>query len=1156
MQYSQLRGCFAAIFLVFGISASVFAQNPGDTIRVRTFHYGSNTRDTVARFPSSNLSFEKIIMRYNMRCKNGLVSNSENRNLGCGEWDYSCNTYIVDSSKIEEVSATQARYQISNFAGQKFLYSTKPVVDYYQRLGKKITVLGIESDTQAIVNPGNGSIDINFQQHSGRFQVLIGAAELRSAGFSAGPLNNLSLNINQGTVSLSNLKVSILSTKLSSIPRNSLVNDSLITVFNGPFAFAQGLNRINFLNGYTWDGLSNLVIDLSWNNPSTPAILQVKRGSLALGSGLFSDSPFSLDLSNNAHIRLDTTDFSSIRNELTISFWVRGNEEQMPISTTILYGYDANPGNRHLNIHLPHSSNNVYFDAGFSAGSYDRINKIASASEQGGQWNHWVFTKNSQTGIMKIFLNGKLWHSGTGKTKPLNLLNLMLGKDQNLGNNYKGRIRSLGIWNKSFPDSVISTSLVGENADFSDGLVSYYKFNEGKSDSVFEYAHGKWVIGNKLQWTAERGENLVSGFMNAEIRPEMSFGRTVAQVQVIDTLITDSVIRPLTQVIENAVISKQGQTPLASDEISVVKTDWVYAAFPSRIYTEFGNSWKIADSIAVLDADSLIQSNLNFKRRFPWYNEIMSFVTPYGIGLNLGPEGKTWYFDVTDFAPILKGDKRILMTLGGQNQEQNDVEFWFIVGTPVRPVLEFNQIWQGTPRAGNASLTSINNNSRYAPVQVPLRADAKTFKMRSTITGHGAEGEFKANGGQVDHMLNIDGGTVDYTWSITRDCSYNPVFPQGGTWLYDREGWCPGEASLLKENDLTPLLTPGQPVTIDYEASVPPKEGGAYNYVVAHQLVSYGDFNFSNDARILEVIKPSDKILYGRSNPICAQPEVVVQNSGSGTINSIEISYWINSNQQKQSYTWNGTLMPMQTVTIQLPLGNLYNQGMLASGNQFFAELKLVNGKVDDYTLNNRFISPFNKPEILPSVFKLEFYTNRNPNENSFRILDENGKQIDFQGFSQASTLHSFEYNLGGCYKIIVEDTGLDGLSWWANSSQGTGFMRIRNSSGTIIKTFQPDFGKGFEYSFTTNWALGKDELEEETFSVFPNPVKDQLTLDFPGVLSNQVAVFDIWGRQMEISKSALSEQLNLDFSQFAPGVYLITVNKDGKKLSRKIIKE
>ncbi|MCK6610493.1 MAG: T9SS type A sorting domain-containing protein [Bacteroidia bacterium] len=73
---------------------------------------------------------------------------------------------------------------------------------------------------------------------------------------------------------------------------------------------------------------------------------------------------------------------------------------------------------------------------------------------------------------------------------------------------------------------------------------------------------------------------------------------------------------------------------------------------------------------------------------------------------------------------------------------------------------------------------------------------------------------------------------------------------------------------------------------------------------------------------------------------------------------------------------------------------------------------------------------------------------------------------------------------------------------------------------------------------------------------MFPNPVKDQLTLDFPGVLSNQVAVFDIWGRQMEISKSALSEQLNLDFSQFAPGVYLITVNKDGKKLSRKIIKE
>ncbi len=137
------------------ISLLLFAQNPGDTIKIKTFHYGSNTRDTLARFPAGNLSFEKIIMKYNMRCKNALVSTSDNRNLGCGEWDYSCNTYIVDSSKVESVSATQAKYVISNFTGTNFLYSTKEIYDYYRFTQTKVQVNGVVSDSQYSIGSGN-----------------------------------------------------------------------------------------------------------------------------------------------------------------------------------------------------------------------------------------------------------------------------------------------------------------------------------------------------------------------------------------------------------------------------------------------------------------------------------------------------------------------------------------------------------------------------------------------------------------------------------------------------------------------------------------------------------------------------------------------------------------------------------------------------------------------------------------------------------------------------------------------------------------------------------------------------------------------------------------------------------------------------------------
>jgi hypothetical protein len=36
------------------------------------------------------------------------------------------------------------------------------------------------------------------------------------------------------------------------------------------------------------------------------------------------------------------------------------------------------------------------------------------------------------------------------------------------------------------------------------------------------------------------------------------------------------------------------------------------------------------------------------------------------------------------------------MTMGGENQEQMDIDFLFIVGTPPRDVLQFNQLSYST----------------------------------------------------------------------------------------------------------------------------------------------------------------------------------------------------------------------------------------------------------------------------------------------------------------------------------------------------------------------------------------------------------------------------------------------------------------------------
>ena len=58
------------IILLFNFALlinKIEAQQVGDTIVVKGFKYGSTTRDTILSFPNSNLTFEKIILRYNMR---------------------------------------------------------------------------------------------------------------------------------------------------------------------------------------------------------------------------------------------------------------------------------------------------------------------------------------------------------------------------------------------------------------------------------------------------------------------------------------------------------------------------------------------------------------------------------------------------------------------------------------------------------------------------------------------------------------------------------------------------------------------------------------------------------------------------------------------------------------------------------------------------------------------------------------------------------------------------------------------------------------------------------------------------------------------------------------------------------------------------------
>lgn len=119
-------------------------------------------------------------------------------------------------------------------------------------------------------------------------------------------------------------------------------------------------------------------------------------------------------------------------NEISIMILVRGDETKLPGTTTIFEARNGTSSNsRNLNIHLPWSST-MYFDAGTTLTSYNRMSKGASESEYEGQYRNWTFTKNAISGDIKIYLDGILWSSDTGKTAPLLASNyIKIGVDTN-----------------------------------------------------------------------------------------------------------------------------------------------------------------------------------------------------------------------------------------------------------------------------------------------------------------------------------------------------------------------------------------------------------------------------------------------------------------------------------------------------------------------------------------------------------------------------------------------------------------------------------------------------------------------------------------------------------------------------------------------------
>lgn len=525
--------------------------------------------------------------------------------------------------------------------------------------------------------------------------------------------------------------------------------------------------------------------------------------------------------------------------------------------------------------------------------------------------------------------------------------------------------------------------------------------------------------------------------------------------------------------------------------------------------------------------------------------ELARYITPYGNSFNSSFHS-SWTLDVTDYAQFLHDSVEIEYIHTGYETNVGkgwliNVDFALIEGTPVMNPVAFKRLWHGSFPFGNAS-NPIDNYLQ--PDTTTVNANTANLRLKITQSGHGSDASNCAEFCSKIRTVLFDNNVVDNK-AVWRLCGFNPIYPQGGTWVYNRANWCPG--NWVYPNDYNFAVAGGSTHIVDMNMPVYNVASPSANYVVEGQLFEYGTLNFSNDAAIDDILAPNDKFEYSRTNPVCNNPKIRLKNNGSNVLTSAVIKYGL-MGEPESTYNWTGSLNTFQTIDIAL-------SGLVSytAGNRVFrVYLESVNNAADDYAYDDTAYSNAIVPEVMDTAFILLVKTNTAVGQNGYSLIDENGNILvqRMAGSMTANTIYRDTFYVSpGCFRYVITDSGGDGLYWWANPSQGTGYHRILRLNNSIARNFERDFGSRFEYNFVASPGaiVGmNDPVEFTDITVYPNPTTGKVNIDMslkkPGDV--KVMVYNSVGQVVAKSshKNFAAGVIDFDLSSVAKGIYNVCI--------------
>ena len=311
-------------------------------------------------------------------------------------------------------------------------------------------------------------------------------------------------------------------------------------------------------------------------------------------------------------------------------------------------------------------------------------------------------------------------------------------------------------------------------------------------------------------------------------------------------------------------------------------------------------------------------------------------------------------------------------------------------------------------------------------------------------------------------------------------------------------------------------------------------------------------------------------------------PEIMIQNYGLLNLTSLTIEVAVNGTVVSTT-PWTGNLATYNTDNVTLPTLN-----GLASNDAITINTTSPNGTADADPSNNQTVS-FNvilSTQNTNSYVTVQIVTDAYGSETTWDITDANGIIVLFGGpysnLSAAGTTTeapvSSTLAAQTCHTFTIYDAYGDGIS----GGPGAGSFTLTDGSGTILASggvFTDEDGAAFKTGSTgtppVSWdcdavngcvdpgtGLGQytsagactavcnitsiQENNTSEFNIYPNPVKDVLTIEGDFTSAN---IYDVFGKLVLTSQT----QETIDVSTLSNGVYFVNFNVENTITVKKI---